>query len=136
MIFPKTKQEITEAVLKVLPQDQYNQPLDKIMFDWWLTGRGGQGLRLSANGLRAFKEAKIEYYEFPLGPLTERKNIIAPESFISELIKKINCPYYLGVKKVTDKHINPGIIRVYDHKIAMLISLYGTLRDYLDANIV
>ena len=43
MIFPKTKKEITEAVLKVLPQDQYNQPLDKIMFDWWLTGRGGQG---------------------------------------------------------------------------------------------
>jgi hypothetical protein len=42
-------------------------PLDNVIFDWWLTGRGGQGLRLNTAGLEAFNLAKLEYYDFPLG---------------------------------------------------------------------
>jgi hypothetical protein len=132
MIFPKSKKEITHAVLNTLPRGPYHSmPLDNVIFDWWLTGRGGQGLRLNTAGLEAFNLAKLEYYDFPLGlnnkSTKHRKRIIAPESFVQELIKKITCPYYLGI------HKSDPFIRVYDHKTAMMITLHGTLRDYLDA---
>ena len=139
MIFPKTKKQITQVVLETLPRGRYHSmPLDNVIFDWWLTGRGGQGLRLNTAGLEAFNLAKLEYYDFPLGlnnkSTKHRKRIIAPESFVQELIKKITCPYYLGVQhhKIEGKSSDP-FIRVYDHKTAMMITLHGTLRDYLDA---
>ena len=132
MIFPKTKKQITQAVLDSLPRGpHHSMPIDNVMFDWWLTGRGGQGLRLNTAGLDAFNLAKLEYYDFPLGlipPKGSKRRIIAPESFVQELIKKISCPYYLGMRKGSDP-----FIRVYDHKTAMMITLHGTLRDYLDA---
>jgi len=139
MILPKTKKEITQAVLNVLPE-QNNKPIDQMMFAWWLTGRGGQGLRLSAEGLKAFEEALLEYYDFPLGLDTTGKLSIAPESFVSEIIKKIKCPYYLGITKVRHQEKHEGntgapFIRVYDHKTAMMMTLHGTLRSYLDSRI-
>ena len=58
MIFPKTKKQITQAVLDSLPRGKYHSiPIDNVIFDWWLTGRGGQGLRLGAEGLLAFEQA-------------------------------------------------------------------------------
>ena len=110
-------------------------PLDDTIFKMWLTGRGGQGLRLSEDGLQLFDLAKIEYYDFELGlkPKTmHKKRIIAPEAFVQEIIKKITCPYYLGVHKVRGKKGEP-FIRVYDHKTAMMITLHGNLREYLDS---
>tara|TARA_R110000822_G_C15256850_1_gene487864 strand:- start:546 stop:953 length:408 start_codon:yes stop_codon:yes gene_type:complete len=132
MIFPKTKKQITQVILETLPRGPYHSmPIDNVIFDWWLTGRGGQGLRLSDPGLKEFENARIEFYDFPLGLLPSKgskKRIIAPESFVQELIKKISCPYYLGMRKGSGP-----FIRVYDHKTAMMITLHGTLRDYLDA---
>ena len=139
MIFPKTKKQITQAVLDSLPRGKYHSiPIDNVIFDWWLTGRGGQGLRLGAEGLLAFEQASLEFYDFPLGlesKTMHRKRIVAPESFVQELIKKIACPYYLGVHKIRGKNGDP-FIRVYDHKTAMLITLHGTLRDYLDSTTI
>lgn len=136
MTSPKNKKQITEAVLDSLPKGKYHSmPIDNVIFDWWLTGRGGQGLRLNTAGLEAFNLAKLEYYDFPLGldnKTMHRKRIIAPESFVQELIKKIKCPYYLGVHKIRGVKGDP-FIRVYDHKTAMMITLHGTLREYLDA---
>ena len=51
---------------------------------------------------------------------------------IEEIIKKIKCPYYLGVHKLRDKKGEP-FIRVYDHKTAMMITLHGNLREYLES---
>ena len=136
MKFPKTKKEITVAILTAIP-DGYlpTTSLDDTIFKMWLTGRGGQGLRLSEDGLQLFDLAKIEYYDFELGlkPKTmHKKRIIAPEAFVQEIIKKITCPYYLGVHKVRGKKGEP-FIRVYDHKTAMMITLHGNLREYLDS---
>jgi len=137
MIFPKSKEEITKAVLKEIPEGVVpsNMPIGDIVFKIWLTGRGGQGLRLSEEGLRLFDLAKLEYYDFELGlnPKTmHKRRIIAPEAFIQEIIKKIKCPYYLGVHKLRDKKGEP-FIRVYDHKTAMMITLHGNLREYLES---
>jgi len=136
MKFPKTKKEITEAILKAIPDGMVtNVTLDQAVFKMWLTGRGGQGLRLSDDGLQMFNLTKIEYYDFELGlnlKTMHRRRIIAPEAFVQEIIKKIQCPYYLGVHKIRGEKGEP-FIRVYDHKTAMMITMYGTLREYLDS---
>lgn len=134
MKFPKSKKEITQAILNAIPEGVVppNMPLGDVIFKMWLTGRGGQGLRLSDEGLNLFNLAKLEYYDFPLGLEKKgKRKIIAPEAFISDIIKKIDCPYYLGVHKVRGKKGEP-FIRVYDHKTAMMITFQGTLKEYLD----
>lgn len=128
MTYHKSKKEITEAILSELPQcNWHDMPLDTVVFRWWVTGRGGFGLRLSDEGVSAFAEANIEYYEFPLGA---SKKPFSPEAFIQELSKKIACPYYIGVNN--NKKTAP-VIKLYDNKIAMMMTLYGTLREYLDS---
>lgn len=134
MKFPKSKKEITQAILTAIPDGTIpqNTPIGDIIFKMWLTGRGGQGLRLSDEGLNLFELAKLEYYDFPLGlEKKSKRKIIAPEAFIQEIIKKIECPYYLGVHKLRGKKGEP-FIRVYDHKTAMMITLQGNLKEYLD----
>ena len=49
---------------------------------------------------------------------------------MSDLGKKMKCPYFLGVNKVEAKKGKP-YIRLYDSKIAMMLSLYGDLDSYL-----
>ena len=136
MKFPKTKQQITEAILDELPEGviPHSIPIGDTIFKMWLTGRGGQGLRLSDEGLQLFELAKLEYYDFELGLTLKRKNrkIIAPEAFVQEIIKKIKCPYYLGVHKIRGEKGEP-FIRVYDHQTAIMITLHGNLREYLDS---
>ena len=139
MKFPKNKEQITEAVINEIPEGiiPSNMPLDDIVFKTWLTGRGGQGLRLSDEGLKLFELAKLEYYDFELGldPKTmHKRKIIAPEAFIQEIIKKIKCPYYLGVHKLRGRKGEP-FIRVYEHKTAMMITLHGNLREYLESKV-
>ncbi len=139
MKFPKNKEQITEAVINEIPEGiiPSNMPLDDIVFKTWLTGRGGQGLRLSDEGLKLFELAKLEYYDFELGldPKTmHKRRIIAPEAFIQEIIKKIKCPYYLGVHKLRGRKGEP-FIRVYEHKTAMMITLHGNLREYLESKV-
>ena len=139
MKFPKNKEQITEAVLNEIPEGiiPSSMPLDDIVFKTWLTGRGGQGLRLSDEGLKLFELAKLKQYDFELGldpKSMHKRRIIAPEAFIQEIIKKIKCPYYLGVHKLRGKKGEP-FIRVYEHKTAMMITLHGNLREYLDSKV-
>jgi len=130
MTYPKTKKEITELVLKELPHSHWQEiPLDQVVYRWWMTGRAGYGLRLNDEGAGAFKEANIAHYEFPLGSV-KGQDIKKPEHYIQELSKKIQCPYYIGVNKEKKE---PPYIRIYDHKIATMLTLYGTLREYLDS---
>lgn len=142
MNFHKSKEEITEAVLKELPPSKWHKlSLDKVVFQWWQTGRGGQGLRLSNLGYIAFTEAKIAGWDFDIQikPNATRKKmgtvirytVAVHQQFITELTKKVKCPYYIGVDK-TEK-TNKAFIKIYDHKTAMMITLYGSLMDYLEA---
>jgi hypothetical protein len=142
MNFHKSKEEITEAVLKELPLSKWHRlSLDKVVFQWWQTGRGGQGLRLSDVGYLAFTEAKIAGWDFDIqikskstkkkmGGVT-RMTVAIHQQFITELSKKVKCPYYIGVDKA--EKIPRSFIKIYDHKTAMMITLYGSLMDYIEA---
>lgn len=120
------KEQITEAVIKEIPKQYsiYHQlTLDEVLFKWWMTGRQA-GLRLTDEGVIGFQLADIAFYDYDF-----KQENQSWHSFLIEVNKKIKCPYYLGVKKV-DKKGQP-YIRFYDSKIAMMLSLYGTLEDYL-----
>jgi hypothetical protein len=118
------KYQITEAVLKQLPYE--NTPLDKVIRSWWFT-MTQDGLRLTTLGDRNFQEAKIEYYRCPCAV-----KHMSWYQFINDCSKKLKCPYFLGVDKKENEKPEP-FIRLYDSKIAMLMTLYGDIQSYLDS---
>jgi hypothetical protein len=120
------KQIITEAVLAEIPKSHriyHELPIEDVIFKWWFTGRQ-EGLRLTDEGLTAFQLADIEFYDYEFVQDGQSYH-----SFIIELNKKIKCPYYLGVNKINKS--KSFYIRIYDSKIAMMMGLYGNLKDYL-----
>jgi hypothetical protein len=123
------KQIITEAVAKELPdelREERESTVDSLLFKWWQTGRG-EGLRLTDYGDLAFRMAEIEFYQYEL----TSKPINSYHQWVMELNKKIKCPYFMGVNK--DGKKNKPYIRFYDSKIAMMVSLYGNVNEYLDS---
>jgi len=120
------KQIITETVLRELPENQnpYSElTVEQLLFKWWFTGRQ-DGLRLTEDGMIAFRLAQIAEYEidFKVGKKSYYESMI-------ELSRKIKCPYYLNVNKVT----KTPYIRLYDSKIVMMVNLYGGLQEYLNS---
>ena len=123
------KETITEVVLAQLPDSliqEKNSSVDKLLFKWWMTGRQ-DGLRLTDVGDLAFRTAEIEFYQYELKIQPETQY----HAYILELNKKIKCPYYMGVNK--DGKKSKPFIRFYDSKIAMMVSLYGNVNEYLDS---
>lgn len=131
----KSKLEITKAVFNELPEHSKHRgfTIEQSLFYWWVGGRSGQGLRLSHDGYAAFTEAKIAHYKFPLfSNKTDLAGILNnPGSYALSLNKKIKCPFYISMPK---KKTEAGSeIILYDDRIAMWMTLYGTLQEYLDS---
>lgn len=126
-----TKQQITEVVLTEIPKSHriyHDLPVEDVIFKWWYTGRQ-DGLRLTDEGVTAFQLADIEFYEYEFDQDGQTYH-----SFILELNKKIKCPYYIGVcKREKSKDKKKFYIRLYDSKIAMVLGLYGNLKEYLES---
>ena len=120
------KRLITEAVLEQLPDQQ--QDIDHIISEWWMTGRQ-EGLRLTAQGDAYFKLAEIEFFDCPMDKIPAGTWY----SFILEINKKIKCPYYLHVYNKVDGKKGEPFIRIYDSKIAMMLTIYGNLQEYLES---
>lgn len=141
MIYPKTKTDIVKLILLEAKDDPdfpwKDHPVDKIVFDWFVTARAGEGLRLTDAGKIAFEKAKIAHYDFdftlpPNRQLNAIKGVNSWARFTLVLDKKVKCPYYIGTKLV-DKGKKQTYIRLYDHKIAMLVTLYGDLGSYIES---
>jgi hypothetical protein len=119
------KQTITEAVMAELKIE--DKPVDKVMFEWWMSANAGDGLRLTPAGDKALRQAEIEFYQCEIKIIGS-----AYYAFMVELSKKIKCPYFLGTEKIEGGKATP-YIRLYDSKIAMMMTLYGDIRSYLDS---
>lgn len=122
------KQTLTELILKEIPKtnpNYYNADVDSLLSQWWFTGRQ-DSLRLTEQGMMAFNDANIEFYDFDF-----KQEGQSYHNFILDLNKKIKCPFYIGQKKL-DKS-KTLYIRVYDSKIAMMLGLYGNLQEYLNS---
>lgn len=108
-----------------LPEDNRFKvcTIDALLFDWWKFHRSGRGLELSTTGNNAFQEAGLQGFVFDLNiDISEYKNLLS-----------FPCPYFIddkwwvptGIKKSTNK------ITIYDSKIAVLVTLYGSVADYI-----
>lgn len=131
------KLTITKLVLNELPPEyteDHKLPIDRVVFKWWQGGRSSSSLRLTDSGFEAFSKANIAYYEFPI--LSDKLNLADilnnTSRFTLTLNKKIRCPFYMSNVPKDSKKFIPTI-RIYDDKIAMLMTLYGTLQEYLDS---
>lgn len=125
------KLETTKKILNELPESLFketyvNTPIDQIVFQWWQTGRSGSSLRLTEMGKTAFDYAGISRYDYTSTHDKEQFTSL----FISKLSRKMPCPFILNLKnKATQVIVD---ISVYDSKVAFLISLYGTVYDYIN----
>jgi hypothetical protein len=124
MTKPSIKELITKTVIEQIPSNVWT--LEEAMKKWWMTVRSDRGLRLTDIGDLSFRHAEIEFYEYDLTISTEQ----SLHATILDLSKKLKCPYYLGGRKETNKKTQP-YIRLYDSRIAVMVSLYGNIMDYL-----
>ena len=120
----KSKELITKAVIEQL--DNSDWTFESAMSKWWMSMRSSTGMRLTDMGDLQFRYADIEFYKF---------DFYIPEnvswySFIMELNDKLKCPYYIGVTK-QEKAPGSPYIKIYDHRIAMMINLYGDINSYI-----
>lgn len=120
------KELVTQQIIKELDIDGPTWTQEEAMKKWWMVQRPDGGLRLTDHGDLSFRYAKIEFYnyDFVLDP-----NMGSWHTYLLDLNKKLKCPYYIGVNKVNDS--KKPFIRLYDSKIAMMVSLYGNITDYL-----
>lgn len=121
------KQDITSAVYDRLPEvAKYygKEPIDTLLFKWWTTSRSGSGLQLSYEGMTAFQFADMQFYQFDLD---HEELAESPNSVLIKINKRMPCPFYLNIKS------QKPYIRIYDNKVAMLITLYGTFTGYLNS---
>lgn len=125
------KKQITAAVLKNLPDRlQDSQTVEEAMNKWWLNIRNEGGLRLSDLGDSMFRTAEIEFFDYDIFSADQKNNQFASKSwlnFVLELNNKIPCPYYIHKQNGVAK------IRIYDSKVAILISLHGNIFSYIKA---
>jgi hypothetical protein len=127
-----SKEEITKIIYDNLPHNHLWKEVsfDKLIFLWWATGRNSTSLRLTEDGCKAFELADIEYYEYPLVKSKDELEQIKFTGYTIEIGKKLKCPFYLGYKNQLKKS---AYIRIYDSKIAMLITIYGSFAEYLNS---
>lgn len=138
MTYPKSKIEIVQTILaegRVNADFPWNnREPDKLVFEWFVTGRIGEGLRLTDTGMKAFECANIAYYKFNiLHSKLPRLTSKTWENYIMLMNKKIHCPYYIGTTLDEEGKKKLPYVRIYDHKIAMLMTLYGTIDEYMES---
>lgn len=126
----KNKEKIIKTVIdQIEDHPDKTVPVNQLLFKYFVTGRS-TSLRLTEEGKNLFLEADIAHYDFHIN-----KKISLPQ--LIKLGNKITCPFYIGLEYSTEKKIpiirRPDIyIRIYDHKIATLVTLYGDFVTYID----
>ena len=130
------KEKIIEIILDELPQSSTYKSIsvDKTLMRWFVTGRTSSNLRLTDEGKHAFDQAEIEFYEYPLFTKEEFKTIATKKSLkgtqFTHMLRKMDCPFYIGLRTTQTKS---AYIRIYDSRVAMMVSLYGSFKEYLES---
>jgi len=122
---PSLKEVITEAVLKQLPESQITK--EEALGTWWVNIRRSGGLRLTPVGQRAFEKAEIQSYDYPFPKPVPRE--VSWPTLLLEMDNKLKSPYYIGFH--AEKKPREPFVKIYDSKVAVMISLYGNIFDYM-----
>lgn len=132
----KQKYQITDLLITTLKAKGLplkSEVVDIMIPFYWHAGRSGRSLRLTTWGRSAFTAAEIKGYDFPISnaQYVDKTSM----NILNESSKKISCPYYFWLK--TDAASNTAVthvasVTVYDEKIAIMISIYGCLLQFLE----
>lgn len=96
--------------------------IEILIKDWFASLPSSDSLRLSDKGKHYFDLILGEYYDFTA---TQKTHSYTKALYYVCLGKNLDVPFYVA----TDKEI--VTIRIYDKKTAMLITLYGGIKDFL-----
>lgn len=122
----KDKVKYTETLYQHLKEKlEPDTNVNELYKRYWFTGRSTENLRLTDEGKNAFDVLDLEFYEFHLDATTERFSYLSVE-----IGKKIKTPFWIGFR---NRYYKSAYIRIYDSKIAMMITLYGSFKEYLDS---
>jgi len=124
------KLKIVEVVLEELPKQlAFSTELtaEEVVLKWFMTGNQ-EGFRLTNAGNQAFVTANVEFFDVDFNTTPGQ----GWYGTLMEMSKKITCPYYLGVQKERKGKHDP-YIRLYDSKVAMMVGLYGNMKEYLES---
>jgi hypothetical protein len=120
------KAQYTETLYNHLKHTlEPNTDVSKLYKRYWVTGRSTKNLRLTEEGKNAFDSLDLEFFEFHIDTKTERYNYD-----VMNIGKKLRTPFWVGFRT---RFYKSAYIRIYDSKIAMLITLYGSLNEYLNS---
>lgn len=129
------KQEIIDILARELgdnPQYEWLYSNDRTSLSTiFSTGLSSPCLRLSTNGAIMFEDAGIEHYSIPHDQ--DKRNWYTNKYIL--LLSKFTSPYYMGPKTIREREgvYTNSHLRIYDGKVAMLITLYGGITNYLES---
>lgn len=112
------KEEITRKILPLIDSTEILD-FDYAMKTWWVNIRDTGGLSLTTLGDKVFRQTKIECYDLILG-WTNYSN-----ACMLMLDRKMPCPYYIYIAS------KQNFVRVYDSRVAMMITLHGGVEKFL-----
>ena len=118
----RDKRKLTEELIALLP-DQQRISVESALPGWWFNLRRNGGMRLTSTGYQTLAEdLELEHYSY---------NIDDPHTFNKQLIlkldRKMQMPYYIhSVKGIPKK------IVFFGGKEAVMVNLYGNLKQFLD----
>jgi hypothetical protein len=118
--FETRKSEITKKIITLIDSTEISD-YDYAMKTWWVNIRNTGGLCLTTSGDQIFTQTKIEHFDLVI----DWTNFNDGVSCALMLDRRMPCPYYLFFKN------KQKIIRVYDSRVALLITLQGGIQNFL-----
>jgi hypothetical protein len=118
----RDKRKLTEELIALLPDEQ-RISVESALPSWWFNLRRNGGMRLTGTGYQTLSEdLELEHYSY---------NIDDPHTFNKQLIlkldRKMQMPYYIHAVKGIPKKIV-----FFGSKEAVMVNLYGNLKQFLD----
>lgn len=114
------KLKIASSLISLIPSE-HGETVDRAMVTWWCNLRENGGLRLTKHGYNMLHNIlKIESWTVDI----EKPHALLTKKLLLSMDRKLKWPYYLDIK---NKHMI-----FFSSKEAMMASLYGDIRTWLD----
>lgn len=118
---------ITKKILELANPLYSPSDLKNVYKTWWRSKSSGYGLRLSHEGMLFFEATQIEHWDVDI---SKDRNYFSQFRYHLALNKSLNCPFYVYL---SENAKNASYVRLYDSRVFVLITLHGSLKQFLDS---
>jgi len=113
---------MTQCLVEQLDSDS-GITVDQAMRTWWFNIRKNGGMRLTGPGHQTFvQDLALKHYEYAID-----NPMLFNQQTILDLDRKMQMPYYISASKGIPKKIV-----FFGSKEAVMVNLYGNLKQFLD----